>query len=302
MGSLGRTGGDDQPAPQSLEDQVAELKAARAHQTDDVDTVPLWGTAPDECGVLDAGCVQADQVGDAVPLWGTVSENRYRRATVQDAPVVDYQSRAASTTAEVVDVCRQIAGRTWSAGSPPVQLGGIYWRVLDVVRKRGGQRALLLAARVVARAPYHRAGVEVTWERCDLRRWLNDEFCSSLGEPVASRVVESRVRNEASWVWKTPGGNDTTDRVFLLSMQEAVEHLAGADWKVFRESVVLELGDRATGTDEDGASAWWWLRSPGSTPVLAARVLDDGVLNARGYSVSWTGGGVRPAFWLNLRP
>ena len=49
----------------------------------------------------------------------------------------------------------------------------------------------------------------------------------------------------------------------------------------------------------DGAAAgWWWLRSPGFLQSDAAYVDYDGALYSR--DAYYDGGGVRPAFWLNL--
>jgi hypothetical protein len=42
----------------------------------------------------------------------------------------------------------------------------------------------------------------------------------------------------------------------------------------------------------------WWLRSPGFDSRIAAYVNDDGYVNVFGFGDS---GGVRPAFWLNLK-
>ena|GEM_PF-207073 len=218
--------------------------------------------------------------------------------------IVDYHTRAPSTVAEVVEVCRQIAGTSWSADSPPVRLSGVDWRVVDVVHDGDVHRALLFAERVVGKGPYHadRADqVGVTWERCDLRGWLNDAFFWSLGEPLTSRVVESSVRAEPNPTWGTAGGNDTTDRVFLLSMKEVAEYLVGnrnVQWKKFKgPSCWLEV---ERGMDEDDKITWWWLRSPGGGTRGAAGVDSHGKLYGHGFGVC-ASGGVRPAFWLDLQ-
>jgi len=221
----------------------------------------------------------------------------------QHEGTVGYRTRAPSTAVEVAEVCRQIVG-----GSSQVRLSGIDWRVLVVMQD---SEALLLSDRVVTTGSYHTAGGDITWEHCDLRRWLNGEFCWSLGEPLLSRVVPSKVRNDPNPVWNTPAGKDTRDQFFLLSVEEAALYLAGrepSDWKQFQDGW-LELGEAAKAEDEAGENVWWWLRSPGGYPDYAATVDSDGSVDDYGsvddsghYSVSWTGCGVRPAFWLSLEP
>ena len=51
-------------------------------------------------------------------------------------------------------------------------------------------------------------------------------------------------------------------------------------------------------TEKGERTGWWWLRSPGFSQVLAARVLSAGSLGS--YYVNSGIGCVRPAFWINL--
>ncbi|MCL2422834.1 MAG: KAP family NTPase [Micrococcales bacterium] len=210
--------------------------------------------------------------------------------------LVDYWTREPSTEDEVQAACAQIAQ------GAVVRLSGIDWRVLEVTPTGSDHRALLLADRVIGKGPYNKAQVATTWERCDLRRWLNEEFAQSLGKPLTDRVLRRKVHNGPNPVWDTPGGEDTVDQFFLLSMEEAALHLAGqepSDWKQYQNSGWFLLGTQGIAEDEEGKFAWWWLRSPGGSPGRAANVLFDGTLRVVGYGVS-SSAAVRPAFWLNL--
>ncbi|MDR3068970.1 MAG: DUF6273 domain-containing protein, partial [Cellulomonas sp.] len=100
--------------------------------------------------------------------------------------------------------------------------------------------------------------------------------------------------------WRTPGGEDTEDQVFLLSMEEAVDWLAEKQppWENNRDFGRF-MSSKLITRYEDGRGAWWWLRSPGLGPIFATYVLSDGSLIDFGFGVAAVGG-VRPAFWLNL--
>jgi hypothetical protein len=222
--------------------------------------------------------------------------------TVQLAPVerlkrldglVDYWTRPPSSAAEVDAVARQVA----HGSADLVRLSGIDWRVLKVT----GHQGLLLADRAIGTGPYHEKRADVTWERCYLRRWLNGPFLASLGQPLASRAVQVTVVNGPNPTWDTPGGTDTKDQVFLLSMEEAADWLAGERprWERYRNCGWFK-SDKLIAEDEECDSAWWWLRSPGDRPGCAAYVLTDGFLIDGGLYVSVSSGGARPAFWLNL--
>jgi hypothetical protein len=189
-----------------------------------------------------------------------------------------------------------------------VELSGISWRVLDidvdVDKLHGNKWALLLADRVIGTGPYNKAQVGMTWERCDLRRWLNGVFKYSLGEAFARRIVRVKVDNGPSPIWSdVDGGKETVDSFYLLSMSELATHLAGVespDWPKLRNG--LWKDDRFRAYDESGSRAWWWLRSPGHDADTAAGVSSGGNLRDGGDGVSASSGGVRPAFTLRLEP
>ena len=92
------------------------------------------------------------------------------------------------------------------------------------------------------------------------------------------------MRNEDNARYGTPGGNDTEDRVFLLSVREAEEWLS----KIERRN-----GD------------WWWLRSSGDFPNYAAIVNNaggfsgDGGIYGYGYFVNNSINAVCPALWID---
>jgi len=215
---------------------------------------------------------------------------------------VDYLSRPPSSVDEVAAVCASIADKDggWSP-TDLVHLSGIAWRVLDV---QGGH-ALLLADQVVGTGRYHTASVDVTWQLCSLRRWLNSAFVGSVGEALASRLVVVELVNEPSPTWETGGGTCTHDRVFVLSAQEAATYLAGVkdvEWSAYRGAKRFGQSPDEQGlaaTDEEGQATWWWLRTPGDYRDAAAYVYANGSIFDDGGPVS-ASGGIRPAMWLDL--
>jgi hypothetical protein len=103
----------------------------------------------------------------------------------------------------------------------------------------------------------------------------------------------------------TDGGRDTTDKIFLLSIEEVVRCFGdsgqtknknpNSEWYIsdtFNKERVAAYGGKAW---------WWWLRSPGYLGNCAAHVGTGGRLSVYGSSVIRDVGGVRPALWLNLK-
>ena len=108
--------------------------------------------------------------------------------------------------------------------------------------------------------------------------------------------------------WNTDGGNNTEDKVFLLSFAEANKYLDvtrdnSSNTKPRTEPTAYAIGQGASTNSvyqtADGAAAgWWWLRSPGGAQHGAAYISRDGALDSKGVNVD--NASVRPALWVNL--
>ena len=191
----------------------------------------------------------------------------------------------------------------------------IEWIVLDV--KDG--RSLLISRYALDTVPYHTEDINITWEKCFLRSWLNSDFLQTAFSDAEHRLIlETEVDNSQKqglkrWNnWKkTKGGKDTKDRIFLLSYREANQYL-GVTWNgednpsgqaEMTEFLRQKTADNPYYRDvlEDHPRygfCYWWLRSPGYLQNLVAQVAESGVLIA-GNSTS-EDVAIRPALWLNL--
>jgi len=204
-----------------------------------------------------------------------------------------------------------------------VTFGGREWRVLE----KDGDHALLLHETVIINQPYHHTWQEITWENSSSRAWLNGEFLNSFNEEDRARIRETNViNNDNPWTFsdwtghfdRTPGGNNTADKIFLLSIEEVTKYFGGSELLESGKTESNRNGQNGLRYDgiwennsisqsriaynADGAASWWWLRSPGRDSYLAAYVHGDGGLGVYGYTIldSSAGGVLRPALWVNL--
>lgn len=151
--------------------------------------------------------------------------------------------------------------------------------ILWIVLKKENGKILLLSKDVLTSKPYNSLKESTTWKDTTLREWLNQTFYT---EVFSSReqewVEESQILNNNNEIYGTPAGENTIDKLFLLSTDEVDD---------LRQSGELKE-----------VSEWWWLRSPGLESDCAARVSTDGKLTLyRGAFVN-RNGGVRPAMWV----
>lgn len=170
----------------------------------------------------------------------------------------------------------------------------LLWRVLEVDEKR--RRALLITEKLIEVRPYHDEYEEVTWEKCTLRRWLNDEFIKrAFNKDEQSRIIEVDIQNPDNPRYGTEGGRATRDRVFLLSIEEAMRE-DFFEGNSDRRSAPTQYAAKGRLTQMGG----WWLRSQGFDDTYAKFVYGElGFVDDYGYDVRKLFG-VRPAFWLHL--
>ena len=207
----------------------------------------------------------------------------------------------------------------------------IKWRVLSV---DASGNALLLSDKNIEIEKYNTSGDSVTWETCTLRSFLNsydsehndceedyeeDGFLTNafnISERAAIKVTN--VVNSDNPIYGTEGGNDTKDKVFILSIDEAMNSEYGfiannirqayyvdeysTDADETRVAVNTEYVDDKTGyngNDADTADIWW-LRTPGASETQASRFHFMGAVTATGSKVYDNGVAVRPVLYLNL--
>ena len=178
-------------------------------------------------------------------------------------------------------------------------------------------KALLISKYGLDAKPYNTELDLVTWETCTLRTWLNDDFLKTCFDSKAQdAILMTNVDNSNSQCysgWNTTGGNNTQDKVFLLSYAEVNKYFGvtgqnedNTKARVLPTAYAIKNGAYTSSSDTvdssvygtTGAAGEWWLRSPGGLPGTADIVYPDGSLYCNSVDIGSTV--VRPAFWVNL--
>ena len=301
-----------QPTPTPLALQAPDgLKAQKMGPTGFMLT---WNSVPHAQGyrvmVKEQGSPDWREVNNTTGTTAQISQ--LRGGTEYQFKVVAENGSARSESAAITARTAEV---TAAPTKQPIRVGGyvtfgryeqdnntgngkepIEWLVLE----EKGNKALLISRYALDCKPYNTNGTGVTWETCSLRKWLNETF---LTEAFTTReravIVMTTADNSASQGYggyKTSGGGNTQDRVFLLSYAEA--------WMYFRTDRERQCQPtkyaETQGAYKNGSSGncWWWLRSPGSSLWSSCSVHDDGT---RGdHSVNFVIDAIRPALWVEI--
>ena len=199
---------------------------------------------------------------------------------------------------------RFAVGNYVTFGSYPQTLDGddmteIEWLVLA----REGKKALLISRYGLDAQEYHSEDTAITWQTCSLRTWLNSTFLNkAFTATEQSAILMTTVDNSKAQGYSgysTDGGNNTEDKVFLLSYAEANKYLGITD-DGYNEELSIEATAYARwrGTHTDSNEAWWWLRSPGEAKDEAIIACPGGYISSS--YVSYPSPAIRPALWVNL--
>lgn len=171
----------------------------------------------------------------------------------------------------------------------------IEWLVL----KNDGSKALLISKYALDCQRYNTSGRDVTWETCTLRRWLNGSFINSaFSAEEQKQILHTTVTADRNPSSNTDPGNNTTDKVFLLSRAECSQYLVLCD-ATSCEGTAYCFAQGAAQQDVYGGCRWW-LRSPADYSGCVICVNDNGTYASAGCSTFSDGITVRPALWINL--
>lgn len=197
-----------------------------------------------------------------------------------------------------------------------VRFGAYDWRVLEVKENA----ALIITEQIVGQSPYHNKKENVYWSNSSIRSYLNSEFYSTFSEAEQKKIIECHNVNKANPWYGSDGGEDTYDKIFLLSLEEAVLKYFGNSRQCLENRSPKQrywfqkkdINNPLRRSSYDGYIWWWWLRTPGRDNRRAIYIHGDGNIGIQGngtykYSSNTihprtmdNSGGIRPVLWLNI--
>ena len=247
----------------------------------------------------------------------------------------------------IIDDCYK-AGETLTFGRYPQDEDSdtpspLKWRILEI----NDGAALLISEYVLEQYRYHDTREAITWEKSNVRSYLNGLSAAfnqnGIDYDGKGFIDNAFTAEERKWIkqvtnknpdapegWgSASGGNDTEDKVFLLSHDEVLKYFPtnkscigsptayairppeGSGRNNLYTCQVTCSGDDScpiSGCNQNGTNVYmcsnvqcgshWWLRSPGVIPDDAAYVFVGGGVSS--FSVNNVYPGLRPALYIHL--
>ena len=192
----------------------------------------------------------------------------------------------------------------------------IEWLVLD---EKSDGSLFVVSRYAIERQSYNAGYVDMTWENCALRKWLNSTFLNAaFTSAEQAKILQTTVVNEDNPFTGVKGGNTTKDKVFLLSIGEVQKYFGASKlstqgytinekapckataYAKANNAMTYDLSSIAYASDlkQFSGNCWYWLRSPGGNARRAAYVNNLGEAGYASFYIYNTDCSVRPAMWI----
>ena len=169
----------------------------------------------------------------------------------------------------------------------------IEWEVLD---KKDNQ-ILIISKKVLDAQEYWDSFEDTDWGKSEVRKWLNESFMqNAFSQYHQSLIMDTSVTADKNPYYQTNTGAASTDKIYLLSMEEVQKYFPDTESRICQPTVYAKV----KGVFMKNLNTWWWLRTVGKDKKHMTAIYTDGEIRNEGYRVYVKDGGVRPVIWLDL--
>ena len=171
-----------------------------------------------------------------------------------------------------------------------------------IILAKDDNKMLVISDKAIDCKPYNTSSANITWETCSLRNWLNNDFINSAFSATEKTMISSvKVSADKNPDYDTDAGNDTEDKVFLLSIEEANRYFKYDSERQCVSTEYAKANGAYTYEIDSASNCFWWLRSQGGYSNKSASVVNsDGTVSKYGNAVDDNRDCVRPAMWISL--
>ena len=174
----------------------------------------------------------------------------------------------------------------------------ITWRVLE----RDEDSMLLMSELALENHNFSETEDRVTWETSEMRRWLNRDFKNQIFTAAEQAcIMDSKVTADANPRPGSDQGNDTTDKLYLLSVSEVDHYFASDSERRIRPTQRVKKANKGNRiVDPYNNTVFWWLRTMSEDNHLTCYVAPSGTYISYGENGYTTSFCVVPVVRVNI--
>lgn len=195
----------------------------------------------------------------------------------------------------------------------------IRWRILW----NDGNTLFVMADKGLDCKAYNNENKSITWEECSLRQWLaNDFYNMAFNSSEQKAIITHKVNNQGAPGYMKGNGNDTEDKIYILSIPEIRNADYGLwdkeiDWEHKKDKKVNRRIKPTAYAHARGTSIGeikgrynneiykenckWWLRSACSYTNYGAEVNWEGGIFKVGYHINIFCNAVVPVMHIGIK-
>ena len=246
----------------------------------------------------------------------SVKNGRFESAYLEYSEIVDYKNvrDILNTNKEIIRAGNILQFKTSPSGKYAYVFFGrceqdndmengdepIKWKVVKCL----DDKALLVSEYGIAAKAFHSVRDEAIWETSDIRYWLNHDFLNSaFSEEENDAILLTDLPNSKTNELDNTlfDGNDTQDKLFLLSYHESLEYLNsvsrdGNPTKYAR--TIWEENNKTLPKSSQSKKGWMLLRTIHDDGVRFIMLGDEN--GSEFLSFPDTLDYIRPAFWIDF--
>lgn len=179
------------------------------------------------------------------------------------------------------------------------QILPLRWDVID----KKDDSVLLITDDIIDNIKYNHTWNPISWADSSVRKWLNEEFYNTaFTSHEQAYITDTQLSNDDNERFDTKAGEDTIDKVFLLSLDDIEKYYTTNESRQAKGTkFAISEGLWVSPLGSSRGYSVWWLRSPGKNTSLASLVHAGGAPGDVGDSISTEGNGVRPCVWVKIK-
>lgn len=180
--------------------------------------------------------------------------------------------------------------------------------ILWIVVEKNGSELKLMSLYCLDMIPFMTNDGAALWADSYAREFLNNDFYNSAFSASEQAMIQTvSVKNTPNPVYGTGGGEDTLDKVYLLSLEEAMEYYGISEpvetWYdgVYAQATQHTINKGAWLEIAGSTNCWWWLRSTGGTDRDGTEIGSAGYLSFNGTNAKDSQRAIRPIIHIEVK-